>query len=194
MPIQVTGGDYDSMQVKHFPLNTNYVNSFLCYDSSTKEAFLVDCGAFEEQIEAFVSENDLNLAFLLLTHSHYDHEDGVSDFRKVYQVPIYASFGQYDRKLSEGDRVQFGPSEISVLATPGHTPDSVSFYIKPFVFVGDAIFSGAVGGTAARSYFEEETRHVWQNILTLPDNTIIYPGHGAPSLVGVERLYNPFFI
>ncbi|NIR52991.1 MBL fold metallo-hydrolase [candidate division KSB1 bacterium] len=181
------------MKVIHFPLEVNYVNSFLCYDEDARDAFLVDCGAFEAQIEDFVQKNDFNLKMLLLTHSHYDHIDGVKDFKRWINVPIYASTKKYDHRISEGDTIAFADSEISVLATPGHTPDGVSFYLKPFVFVGDAIFAGAVGGTAGRKQFQEEAQHVWNKILALPDDTIIYPGHGAPSMVGVERLYNPFF-
>lgn len=181
------------MKVVQFTLNTNYVNTFLCFDEISKEAFLVDCGAFEEQIKNYIHENNLDLEFLLITHSHYDHIGGVKDFKKAFKVPIYSFSKDYEHQVSEGDRIRIGNYEMAVFETPGHTTDGVSYFIEGSVFVGDAIFSGAVGGTATRPQFEEETRHVWQKILSLPDDTVIYPGHGAPSLVGIERIFNPFF-
>lgn len=181
------------MKVILLPLQINYVNSFLCFDEKSKEAFLVDCGAFEPQIEDFIQEHDLDLKYLLITHAHFDHVDGVKDFKKAFRVPIYSSTKQYDKRVSEGDRIPFGNYEIEVFDTTGHTADGVSYYIDRAVFVGDAIFSGAVGGTAKRSQFKEQIGHVWNKILTLPEDTVIYPGHGAASLVGIERIYNPFF-
>ena len=181
------------MRIIHFPLATNYVNSFLCFTGSCNEAFLVDCGEFDKQIENFILENKLHLKYLLLTHTHYDHVDGVKMIKKKFDVPVYSATDKYDRQVKDGDRIPFGTNDIVVMSTPGHTSDSVSFYVDKAVFVGDAIFSGAVGGTSARSMFEEEIGHVSNKILSLPSDTAIYPGHGAPSLVGIERLYNPFF-
>ncbi len=181
------------MRVKQFVLQVNYVNSFVCYDPHTRHAFLVDCGAFEDALTEFLERRQLTLQFLLLTHSHYDHVDGLGDFRKRFNVPVYAADQKYGRVVREGETVPFAGREVQVLATPGHTPDGLSFYLPPFVFVGDAIFAGAVGGTSARAQFEEEIGHVWRKILTLPDETLILPGHGAPSTVGVERRFNPFF-
>lgn len=181
------------MKVIHFPLEVNYVNTFLCFDDTSKETFLVDCGAFEDQIRNYVQAHSLKLKFLLLTHPHYDHIGGVKDFKKAFKVPIYSPTKGFDRKVSEGDKIPFGSHDIEVLETTGHTTEGVSYYIERAVFVGDAIFPGAVGGTTTRLQFEEETSHVWEKILNLPDETIIYPGHGSPSLVGIERVYNPFF-
>ncbi|MFQ5752220.1 MAG: MBL fold metallo-hydrolase, partial [bacterium] len=126
------------MQVIHFPLSTNYVNSFLCFNADTKEAFLVDCGAFTDEIKNFIQENKLKLQFLLITHAHYDHVDGVVSFKKSFKVPIYSASKNYDHQISGGDTIPFGNADISVIATPGHTSDSVSFYLEHSVFVGDA--------------------------------------------------------
>ncbi|RMD90676.1 MAG: MBL fold metallo-hydrolase [Calditrichaeota bacterium] len=181
------------LKVVLFPLQVNYVNSYLIYHPQTLDAFLVDCGAFEPSLRDFIKNNRLNLKFLLLTHSHYDHVDGVPDFQKEYKVPIYSANPDYDVQIAEGQSIAFDSYEIKILETPGHTDDSVSYYLEGAVFVGDAIFAGAVGGTSHRSNFETETRNVWEKIFRLPDETIIYPGHGAASTVAIERLYNPFF-
>lgn len=181
------------MRVIQIPLDVNYSNAFLAWDESTREAFLVDCGEFTPEIPALIRDNKLNLKFVLVTHTHYDHVDGITELKENFSVPIYAFSKNYDKKIAEGDTIAFANMEISVFATPGHIDDGVSYYVNKAVFVGDAIFAGAVGGTASRTDFETEVAHVKNSILSLPDDTVIYPGHGAPSLVGVERLYNPFF-
>ncbi|MFQ5605816.1 MAG: hydroxyacylglutathione hydrolase family protein [bacterium] len=181
------------MKVIHIPLDVNYVNSYLAVHKESRDAFLVDCGKFDEQIKNVIRDHQLNLKMLLLTHTHYDHTDGVKEFRKAFKAPIYSASPDYDYHVSEGEQIAFGESAIEVLATPGHTHDSISFHYQHAVFVGDAIFSGAVGGTSSRSNFEEEIKYVRTKVLALPDNTMIYPGHGAPTMVGVERLFNPFF-
>lgn len=181
------------MKVIQFALELNYVNVFLAVDTTSKSAFLVDCGAFEQRIKEYIENHTLNLKFLLITHSHYDHVDGLKDFKKDFRVPIYSATKNYDVQISEEDQIPFENDSIRIFETPGHTPDGISFYINNAIFVGDAIFSGAVGGTSARNQFKQQRTAVWNKILTLPDNTIIYPGHGAPSMVGIERLYNPFF-
>lgn len=182
------------IKVRHFPFEkVNYVNAFLAFEEKSRDAFLIDCGAFDDSIKNFVREQKLNLKFLLITHTHYDHVDGIDDFKKAFNVPIYSFTEKYDHPISEGDKISFGNNEIEVFETPGHIADGISFYINDAVFVGDAIFAGAVGGTTSRKFFEEEITHVKNKILSLPDHTTIYPGHGAASSVGIERIYNPFF-
>ncbi len=181
------------MKVVHFPLEVNYVNVFLAISETSNEAFLVDCGAWDQSIQNYILENQIKLRFLLITHTHYDHIDGISEFKQSFDVPIYSATSRYDQEVSEGDEIPFEDRKITILETPGHISDGVSYHLDRAVFVGDAIFAGAVGGTASRSHFEEEIRHVRNKILTLPAETVIYPGHGALSLVGVERLFNPFF-
>ena len=181
------------MKVVHFPLEVNYVNVFLGIDEESKEAFLVDCGAFDDRIRDYITDHGLDLQLLLITHSHYDHVNGVVAFKKVFEVPVYSFTSHYDHQVSEGEQIPFGQDTVHVLETPGHIADAVSYHFDGHVFVGDAIFSGAVGGTSDREHFEEQISHVRNKILSLPEETVIYPGHGAPSLVGVERLFNPFF-
>ena len=182
------------MKVIQFTLDdVNYVNVFLAYEEATREAFLVDCGAFTKAMLQTIKDYDLQLQFLLLTHSHYDHVDGLKTFKRQFTVPVYAAKSDYGEKISAGETIAFAGTDIQVFETSGHTPDGLSFFVKDAVFVGDAIFSGAVGGTTSRDFYWQQNQHVAQKILTLPDETRIYCGHGAPSMVGVERLYNPFF-
>ena len=130
----------------------------------------------------------------MITHSHYDHIGGLNDFKKAFNAPVYAYELQDSLPVSEGDVIPFNKQKIHVMTTPGHISDGISFYIAPHVFVGDAIFAGAVGGTPDRTHFLEEIEHAENKIFSLPDDTIIYPGHGASTTVGIERLFNPFFV
>jgi len=181
------------MKIIQFPLDVNYVNTFLAIDEKTRHAFLVDCGKWDKAVQAYLRKENLELDLLLITHSHYDHVDGVTNFRDDYPVPIYSNTNRWDHRVREGDRIHFGDHQISVLSTPGHTQDGISFFMGNSVFVGDAIFAGAVGGTTTHENFWRQNSAVWTNILSLPDETVIYPGHGAPSTIGIEKLFNPFF-
>ncbi len=182
------------IRVEQFVLDVNYANAYLCYDTETRDSFLVDCGELPAGLDPFLQQHDLKLTFALVTHSHYDHTDGVPALKERYGVPVYANAPGYDRHVSDGDVIPFGDHRIVVLATPGHTTDGVCYSIADAVFVGDALFAGAVGGTSARPNHEEQLRAVVQKVFALPDDTIVYPGHGAATTVGVERLYNPFFV
>jgi len=181
------------MKVIQFPLDVNYVNTFLAIDEDTRQAFLVDCGKWDSAVQSYLQEIQLNLVFLLVTHSHSDHVGGVENFQKDYQIPIYSNTDKWEQQVRAGDQIPFANQQISVLQTPGHTQDGVSYFVANSVFVGDAIFAGAVGGTTTRENFWQQNNAVWTNILSLPDETVIYPGHGAPSTVGIEKRFNPFF-
>lgn len=182
------------IRVQQFALDVNYVNAYLCYETESREAFLVDCGAVPSDLASFLQEHGLELKFVLLTHTHSDHTDGLRKLRKQFPVPVYANAGGYDHRVSDGDRISFAGRDIRVLETHGHTTDHVCYHIADVVFVGDALFAGAVGGTTTRSNHRHQVGAVARKVFTLPDDTIVYPGHGAPTSVGVERIYNPFFV
>jgi len=182
------------MEVIQFTFDeVNYVNLFLAYDKASRDAFLVDCGAFGPEIVKTIEKYGLNLKFLLLTHSHYDHVDGLAEFKKTFSLPIYAAEAKFGTRVTEEDTIPFAGKTIRIFATPGHTTDSLAYFVGDAVFAGDAIFSGAVGGTSDTNTFWQQNQHVRNKILSLPAETRIFCGHGAPSVVGVERLYNPFF-
>ena len=182
------------LKVIHYEVDINYANAFLVYESTTGEAFLVDCGAYDDRIVEACKSKQLHVQSILITHSHYDHIGGLDDFKKALKAKVYAYNLEGSKKVVDGDFIPFSNKKIKVMTTPGHISDGISFYLAPFVFVGDAIFAGAVGGTADRAHFQEEIKHVEDKIFSLPDDTIIYPGHGAATTVAVERFYNPFFV
>ncbi|RMF70310.1 MAG: MBL fold metallo-hydrolase, partial [Calditrichaeota bacterium] len=103
------------MRVVQLTLQVNYANVFLAIDEKSGDAFLVDCGAFEEQVRSAIEGLSGELKFLLLTHSHYDHVDGLEKFKQAWNVPVYAFDSRFGRRVREGDTIPFAGDEIAVL-------------------------------------------------------------------------------
>lgn len=190
------------------------VNCYLVVDSSTKEACLIDPGAGLSEIKNYITKNGFKLKFIINTHGHGDHIAGNGyfdcpvyihkldkDFLTNADLNLSSSFffkvtsPEASRLLEEGDLVKLGGLTFEVLHTPGHTPGSISLKLGDALFSGDTLFCGGVGRTDF-DYGDEAAlyRSIHKKLLALPDNTIIYPGHGDDSTIGRERRANPFLI
>jgi glyoxylase-like metal-dependent hydrolase (beta-lactamase superfamily II) len=194
------------------PLDTN------CYVlHSDREAVVIDPGGDADEILSFLASRSLVLRSVLNTHLHFDHIQGNADLVAATGVAVLANPRDaylMQTELGGGGMMGFPrtpPFEIvpleegelpllgttcSVLATPGHSPGSLSFYFESVgaVFVGDLIFYRSVGRTDFPGSSERELmRSVRTKIFTLPEDTVIYPGHGPETTVRQERLNNPFF-
>ena len=95
--------------------------------------------------------------------------------------------------LSEGQVFEVGKLRFEIISSGGHTSGGVSILHDHFVFVGDALFAGSMGGTRNRTAYDEQRYAIRERILTLDENVVLYPGHGPATTVGEERLNNPFF-
>lgn len=180
--------------VEHLLLDINETNCYIAACSETEEAIIFDPGEYDDRIGEIVSEHGLKVRYIFITHDHFDHTGGVAEVKKRFGGEVLSGGGRpRGRAVKDGDIVQLGNLEGTVLATPGHTPDSVSLAIAGHVFVGDAVFAGAVGGTGSRAQHEQLVGAIRDKIFTLGDNVKIHTGHGSSSTVGVERVFNPFF-
>lgn len=209
------------MQIKIFVFNMVSENTYLLYDE-TKEAVIIDCGAWGEDekqsLETYIREHDLKLKYLLNTHIHFDHVLGNYFIEQTYGLkPQYhekehlmpglrkqcAAFGMpidyepasAEHFIHEGDIIRFGNTRLKALLTPGHSPGSLSFYCQEdnCVFTGDVLFRHSIGRSDLWGGSEETLLNsIHTKLLTLSDNTIIYPGHGPASSIGEEKLHNPF--
>ena len=197
-------------------------NCYLLGDEESRRAVVIDPGGEGKLICSRLVELGLELSAILVTHAHFDHTMAAWTLKKSRGGEIYLNqadnrslieiiFGlaarffpeirpispdDVDRTLAHGDQLQFGAIHIDVLSTPGHTPGHVSFYLKDQgkVFSGDLIFAGSIGRTdLAGGSFQQLMDSVRSTLFQLPDETVIYPGHGPGTTVGWEKLHNPFF-
>lgn len=185
------------MIFKHVLLDINDTNCYILGCEETHECLLIDPGEYHRDIADYVRRHNLEIRYIAVTHAHYDHASGLEDILRAFggKVLVFQP-GYFTRaqKISEGDSIPFGRHTARVLHTPGHTPDSISLRCGNMVFTGDALFCGSVGGTASRDTLDEEIRHIRRAILPLGDSVEVYPGHGPPTTVGIERLFNPYLI
>ena len=207
------------MQIKIFEFNPVEENTYIIYDE-TKEAAIIDCGAYypreKEELKAFLSDNSLILKHLLNTHLHLDHSFGNKFIYDTYnlspefhrletQMPDLqkqaAAFGlKVDdgntgtpKYLEEGDVVKFGNIVLEVIVISGHSPASICFYSKAdnILFSGDVLFKQGIGRSDLWGGNELSlTTGIKKKLLTLPEETIVYSGHGPSTTIKDEKLYN----
>jgi glyoxylase-like metal-dependent hydrolase (beta-lactamase superfamily II) len=185
------------MIFQSFLLDVNESNCYLVASEQTRDAILIDAGDFDGRIRDYVDENNLNLEGVFITHDHYDHTSGLADLMRQYRVKVWAGSGGAGRiagrRVAHGHQIEVGELMGIVLATPGHTSDSLSLAFPGVVFTGDALFSGSVGGTGSSDAARQQTESIRRHIFTLPADCEIHPGHGPASTVAIERQFNPFF-
>ncbi len=173
----------------------------------------------ENAIVNFIERNNLAVTNIINTHLHVDHAVGVSFAKKRFGVPVLGhkddeflgkrlqmqadAFGimekiedvSIDTYLKEGDIIKVGSGKLEVLHVPGHSPGSIALYDKEddFVITGDALFQGSVGRTdLPGGNGTQLIKAIRENLLPLPDSTVVYPGHGPATTIGRERAANPF--
>lgn len=174
------------------------VNAFLIWDPASKQAAAFDTGADASGILDTIKEHDLSLMGVFLTHTHGDHIADVDRLcRETGNPTVYVNqrepYGGASL-IDEGDRFRVGVLTMEARLTHGHSPGGTTFVIsgleRKVAVVGDSLFANSMGG-APNSYLQAlENNH--DKILSLPDNTIICPGHGPMTTVGEEKAHNPF--
>ena len=172
-------------------------NTYVLECPETHEAVLID-GCFEP--ETFLDgARDASIVGILQTHGHRDHVQALKALKEKLQVPVYAHPGDdypiaVDHSLSHGEVVSFGQRGVSVLYTPGHTPGGACFLSGRHLVSGDTLFPGGPGNTwNDRKAFEQIIESISTHLLTLPDDTVLCPGHGPLTTVGEQKQHNPFF-
>ena len=191
------------------PLNMSYGGyavrcALVRHPEDPRRALLVDTGG-GEGLEAKLAPEGVTLEAILLTHGHEDHGGGVGRFQGEGRIPCLLS--REDHSLLEGERSTEGlwqdPTEgcralekkgwkIRVIRAPGHTRGSVAYLMEESVFVGDTLFCGSAGRARTPEDFPEQLESIRHIFSSLPDNTVIVPGHGPLSTAGHERETNPF--
>jgi glyoxylase-like metal-dependent hydrolase (beta-lactamase superfamily II) len=182
--------------------NTAYhdmqVNAYLVWDPATKRAVAFDTGADSSPMLEQAQKLGLTIELILLTHAHPDHVADLARLTKKTDAPAYLSSREQApgaQAIEEGKKFSLGRLEIESRLTWGHSPGGMTFVVRglehPVAIVGDSLFAGSMGG--GNVSYPEAVRNNLEKILTLPDNTILCPGHGPLTTVGEEKKHNPFF-
>jgi len=190
-------------------------NCIIVIDELTKECAIVDPGAEGEKILKTVE--GLNPVAIINTHGHIDHTGQVGYIKNRLNIPFYMNKKDEfllndelftglsfilnavecpppDFDLKEGDEIKIGNILLNVIETPGHTPGSVCFFDEKnkILISGDILFRDSIGRTDLPGGNSKQMELSLQKLMNLPEDTVVYPGHGEKTTIGREKKYNPF--
>ena len=197
-------------------------NCYIVSCEKTKEAIIIDAGDEGERIVDHVKREKLDVKMIVCTHGHIDHVAALPAVREVLaasvvmhkdEIGLYQHVDQQamlfgipapgtvkiERFVAHGDKLTFGSVTGEVVHTPGHSPGGISIAFRnekpPVIFVGDVLFRGSIGRTDLMGASELQMVNTLKNIiLDLPDDMVVYTGHGPETTIGVERRSNPFLL
>lgn len=171
-----------------------FANCYLIGPKAGKEAILIDPGIFDVDLLKIIEDHNLYIKHILITHSHEDHTSAIKTILKIYDANIYGyrqSISGFPAvKLRDYEKLNLGAYHFEVLETPGHSGDSLTYRLENMLFTGDTLLAGSIGYTVDAFSRGLIITSLKEKVFTLPDETFIFPGHGPPSKVGIERYLN----
>jgi glyoxylase-like metal-dependent hydrolase (beta-lactamase superfamily II) len=209
------------LRLESFVFNPFQENTYLLINEKN-ECWIVDPGMYDatekEQLLRFIQTNQLQPQAIINTHAHIDHIWGVQFLKEQFKIPFLlhekdqpvlqaavasaAMFGldfsnipTVDAPIKEGKMLQLGTDTVEVRWTPGHSPGSVTFYNAQgkFALAGDVLFNRSIGRTdLPGGSFDTLIQSIKNELFTLPDETLVYAGHGPFTKIADEKKYNPF--
>lgn len=211
------------MKIKRFEFNMFPVNCYVLWDETKEAVIIDPGCFYDEEkqtLKNYIRDNNLSVKHLLNTHLHLDHIFGNPFILKEFG--LHAEANQADefwleqapkqsrmfgfqlneapvplgKYINDGDIIRFGNTQLEAIQVPGHSPGSLVYYCaaENCMFSGDVLFQGSIGrADLAGGNFDELRECILTRLFVLPDQTIVYPGHGAPTTIGNEKENNPFF-
>ncbi len=209
------------LSIKSFEFSPIQENTYILYNEFN-DCVIIDPGCYydaeKDELVAFITENKLKPLMLINTHCHLDHvfgnkmvaekfgltlqihekEKAVLAFAPTSGLMYEMPFDNYEGDfilLNEGDTIKIGADELSILLTPGHSPGSLSFYCAAdkFVISGDVLFKNSVGRSdLPGGNHEQLIKSIKDKLMPLPNETVVYSGHGPATTIGEEKKYNPY--
>ena len=191
-------GDRDGLAMFNTTYGDMTVNAYLVWDPEVRDAVAFDTGADCGGMLQLVRRENLKVKLILLTHAHPDHVADLARLRKTTGAPVYISELESEQgaePIAEGKRFEVGSLKIEARLTSGHSRGGITYVVtglvRPIAVVGDSLFAGSMGG--GNISYQDALRNNREKILTLPEDTIVCPGHGPLTTVGKEKRDNPFF-
>ena len=210
------------MEIKQFVFSPFQENTYVAFTDTLEAMIIdPGCYSTEEekQLRLFIEDKGLNVTHLVNTHLHLDHAFGNSFVEKTWNVKTEAHAGDafwlkgmagqcrmfglemrnpapdISKELQEGDTIELGTETFEVLHVPGHSPGSIVLYNaqEHFLFAGDVLFEGSIGRTDLQGGdYAQLIKGIQDKLLVLPDETVVYSGHGSATTIGREKASNPF--
>lgn len=206
------------IQVEIIPTGPLSVNTYILKDEESKEAIIIDVGGSFTKIKQILDEQGYKIKCILNTHGHFDHVLGDIEIQKLYpKIPIYmhkddyshienmliemSAFGysmdgekiSINEFIDEKSQINLGENKIEIFHVPGHSKGSLAYYVDNKLFSGDALFYRSIGRT---DFYDGDyntlINSIKTKILSLPNETVVYPGHGPKTTVQYEKKYNEF--
>jgi len=179
---------------QHFSV-VGFCNTYVVGQNSSSDAIIIDPGHVDNELISIIEKNNFVIKTILLTHRHESHTSGVGTLLKLYNPKIYAYTNKvYEFEVNEvsgGSKLNCDGIEVEVIHLPGHSVDSIVFKIGHALFTGDTLMATRIGSTPG--YMERSLliKIIKNKLLSFDDNLLVFPGHGAPTKIKNERLFNP---
>jgi len=203
------------VNVETFTVGAFQENCYLIVDDRSRKAVIVDPGGEGERLVEAIEKSGAELEAIWITHAHVDHVGAIASIKRRWDVPVYlhpadrrlyeAASRQAevygvpfeeppppDREFADGQRLELGDAEFTVMHAPGHAPGHVVIHGQGMALVGDCLFAGSIGRTDLPFSNPPHLAESLKKIADLPPETVVYPGHGMETTIAEERLSNPF--
>ena len=204
------------MKINSIVVSEFQTNCYVYWNEKTSRGIIIDPGDEADKIFKFISENNINIDYILLTHAHIDHISAVKNIKEITDAKTFLHkddltlyknlkkqgelYGmilddppEIDKFIKDGDNIKFEDLTINVIHTPGHSPGRVCFKNKDILFSGDTLFNLGIGRTDLwGGSLTEINKSITEKLFSLDDEIIVYPGHGPKTDIGYEKMNNPF--